>query len=78
MQEYKDVPNQYFSLICSTKSGDIIGTDGRAGLTKCNNEGQLLEYRSYSNSSRGQHQVAVYSDSLLSLPCDSEQAEEDA
>ena len=92
MQEYKvqsswtktidvsieDIPNQYFSLICSTKSGDIIGTDGRAGLTKCNNEGQLLEYRSYSNSSRGQHQVAVYSDSLLSLPCDSEQAEEDA
>lgn len=63
----EDIPNQYFSLICSTKSGDIVGTDGSTGLVKCNDKGQLQEHRSYRNGPY-QSQVAVYTESLLSLP----------
>ncbi|ESW26158.1 hypothetical protein PHAVU_003G095700 [Phaseolus vulgaris] len=71
-----EIPTKYFSLICSTKSGDIVGKDGNNGLVKCNSEGQLLEHRSYSNC-RSHSLVAVYTESLLSLPYDGDQAEED-
>ncbi|XP_047177058.1 F-box/kelch-repeat protein At3g23880-like [Vigna umbellata] len=66
----------YFSLICSTKSGDIVGTDGSQGLVKYNSEGELLEHRSYYDV-RGGLQMIVYNESLLSLSYDSDQAEED-
>ncbi|KAK7348261.1 hypothetical protein VNO80_22812 [Phaseolus coccineus] len=71
-----EIPTKYFSLICFTKSGDIVGTDGNNGLVKCNSEGQLLEHRSYSNC-RSHSLAAVYTESLLSLPYDGDQAEED-
>ncbi|CAJ1941214.1 unnamed protein product [Sphenostylis stenocarpa] len=71
-----EIPTQQFTPICSTKSGDIVGTDGANGLVKCNSEGQPQEHRSYCNS-RHASQVALYTESLLSLPCDSDQAEED-
>ncbi|KAK2358125.1 F-box/kelch-repeat protein [Trifolium repens] len=63
----------YFSLICSTKSGDIIGTDDGKRLVKYNDRGELLEDISYSYYHRGS-QAAMYTESLLSLPSDSEQA----
>ncbi|KAG4931991.1 hypothetical protein JHK87_045993 [Glycine soja] len=58
--------------ICSTEDGDIVGTDGCNVLIKCNDEGQLQEYQIYSN---GPYRSAVYTESLLSLPCDREPAE---
>ncbi|KAK2411915.1 F-box/kelch-repeat protein [Trifolium repens] len=66
---------QNFPPICSTKSGDIIGTNGHTGLDKYNDQGQLLEYHSYFNSKCG-WEVALYIESLLSLP-DNEQAQEE-
>ncbi|KAK7379925.1 hypothetical protein VNO78_34201 [Psophocarpus tetragonolobus] len=73
-----DIPTRYFSLICSTESGDIVGTDGSTGLVKCNDHGQLLEHQSYCNGPCGsQPQVAMYTESLLSLPYGSERHEED-
>jgi len=71
-----DIPFERFSLICATKSGDLVGTNGNNGLVKCNSEGQLLEHRCYCNGPRGSL-VAVYTESLLSLPYDGDQAEED-
>ncbi|RDX92868.1 F-box/kelch-repeat protein, partial [Mucuna pruriens] len=71
-----DIPIPFFSLICFTKSGDIVGTDGRTGLVKCDDKGQLQEHRSYCSGQIAFH-VAVYTESLLSLPFDSEKAEED-
>ncbi|KAG4908888.1 hypothetical protein JHK87_055004 [Glycine soja] len=38
---------------CVCKSGDIVGMDGRDGLVKCNDEGQLLEHQSYCCGSFG-------------------------
>ncbi|XP_014507390.1 F-box/kelch-repeat protein At3g06240-like [Vigna radiata var. radiata] len=73
---FDKIPIEWFKLICSTKSGDIVGTDGYNGLVKCNSEGELLEHRSYSDG-RGSSQMIVYSESLLSLPYDGDQAEED-
>ncbi|GAU41607.1 hypothetical protein TSUD_196770 [Trifolium subterraneum] len=61
----------YFSLICCTKSGDIIGTDDGKRLVKYNDRGELLEYLPYSYDHRGSH-AAMYTESLLSLPGDSE------
>jgi F-box interacting protein len=66
------ISTQYFTPICSTKSGDIIGTDGGNGLVKYDDEGQLLEHHTYCNDSRGSY-VAMYTESLLSLPGDNEQ-----
>ncbi|GAU41609.1 hypothetical protein TSUD_196790 [Trifolium subterraneum] len=65
----------YFSLICTTKSGDIIGSDNGKRLVKYNDRGQLLEYLSNSYSPH-EYQAAMYTESLLSLPSpiDSEQA----
>ncbi|RHN40014.1 putative F-box domain-containing protein [Medicago truncatula] len=59
-----------FSPIYSTKSGDIIGTDSGHGLVKYNNKGQLLEYLKMNPNAS---EVAMYTESLLSLPGDREQ-----
>jgi hypothetical protein len=61
-----------FSPLCSTKSGDIIGSDGGLGLVKYNDKGQLLEYCAYRNYPL-RSQAIVYTESLLSLPVDREQ-----
>ncbi|XP_061349787.1 F-box/kelch-repeat protein At3g23880-like [Gastrolobium bilobum] len=68
-----DIPTQYFSPICSTKNGDIVGLDGTKGFVKYNDKGLLQEY---CNDSHG-CQVAMYTESLLSLPGHTEQPEED-
>ncbi|XP_058759122.1 F-box/kelch-repeat protein At3g23880-like [Vicia villosa] len=67
------IPTRYFYPICCTRNGEIIGTDGGTGLFKYDDKGQLLEHHSYSNDPDG-CQVAVYIESLLSLPSDNEQA----
>jgi hypothetical protein len=59
--------------MCSTISGDIIGTDGGTELVKYDDKGQLLEHHCYYNDGFGS-QVAMYTQSLLSLPGDNEQA----
>ncbi|CAJ2634485.1 unnamed protein product [Trifolium pratense] len=63
-----------FPPICSTKSGDIIGTNSHTGLEKYNDRGLMLEYHSYFNGRCG-WEVALYTESLLSLP-NNEQAYE--
>ncbi|GAU41603.1 hypothetical protein TSUD_196730 [Trifolium subterraneum] len=60
-------PFDHYSPICSTKSGDIIKTNGRTQLAKYNDQGQLLERHSYFND-RHVCEVALYIESLLSLP----------
>ena len=67
-----DISIEYYPPICSTKCGVIIGTNGGAGLLKYDGNGQLLENRSYFNDPCGPL-VAMYTESLLSLPGDSEQ-----
>lgn len=62
-----------FSPLCSAKNGYIIGTDDPNRLVKYNHRGNLLECRSYYNESYGP-EVAVYTESLLSLPSDNQQA----
>nr|KYP69876.1 F-box/kelch-repeat protein At3g06240 family [Cajanus cajan] len=62
-----DIPTGCFSLICSTKDGDMVGTNGRCRLAKYNDKGQLLEHRSYCNGPC-RSQVSVYTESLFSLP----------
>ncbi|XP_058726929.1 F-box/kelch-repeat protein At3g06240-like, partial [Vicia villosa] len=64
--------DDYFSPICCTIKGDIIGT-GSTGLVKYDDKGQLLEHRSYGVVPHGS-QVAMYVESLLSLPVDSVQS----
>jgi hypothetical protein len=62
--------NSMLSPVWFTKSGDIIGIDGRARLVKYNDKGQLLGYHSYRyfySYERGL-QVVMYTESLLSLP----------
>jgi len=60
-----------FYPIYSTKSGDIIGTNGgQYGLVKYNNKGQLLEYLKMNPNAS---EVAMYTESLLSLPGNREQ-----
>ncbi|KEH18960.1 F-box protein interaction domain protein [Medicago truncatula] len=59
-----DIP--WFSPVYSTKSGDIIGTSNIGlGLVKYNNKGQLLEYFAMNSIAS---EVAMYTESLLSLP----------
>jgi hypothetical protein len=59
----------YFSPICSTKHGDIIGTVGSGVMVKYDNKGQLLEHCSYrKNGCRSL--VVMYTESLLSFPSD--------
>ncbi|XP_027331899.1 F-box/kelch-repeat protein At3g23880-like [Abrus precatorius] len=65
------IPTQYFSPICYSKSGDIIGIDGSTGLVKCNDRGQLLEHCTFGDNVHGRD-VAMYTESLLPLPGESE------
>ncbi|GAU25505.1 hypothetical protein TSUD_279890 [Trifolium subterraneum] len=67
------IPTKNFSPLRSTKSGDIVGTDDHTGLVKYTDEGQLLGHQSYGNNPYG-FQVAIFTESLLSLPGDNEQA----
>jgi hypothetical protein len=67
------IPFKNFSPLRSTKSGDIVGADDYTGLVKYNDEGQFLGHRSYGNNPHA-FQVAVYTESLLSLAEDSVQA----
>jgi len=62
-----------FSPLCSAKKGHIIGTDDPNRLVRYNHGGKLLECSSYYNESYGP-KVAVYTESLLSLPGDNQQA----
>ncbi|PNY17036.1 F-box/kelch-repeat protein [Trifolium pratense] len=67
------IPTKDFYPLTSTKSGDIVGIDYHTGLLKYNDEGQLLGHSSYCNNQYGL-QVAMYTESLLSLPGDNVQA----
>jgi len=63
----------YFSPICCTKSGDIIGRDGGTKrLVKYDDNGQLLEH--CSNCKDSFDGYTMYTDSLLSLPGGNEKA----
>ncbi|XP_058754988.1 uncharacterized protein LOC131628132 [Vicia villosa] len=56
------------SIVCLSNCGDIIATDGRGGLMKFNDKGQLLEYhccRKGMDSKRSQ--MALYTESMFSL-----------
>ncbi|MCH95388.1 F-box family protein [Trifolium medium] len=64
------IPNYYFSPICSTNNGDIIGTMCGTCLVKLNDKGQPLRHRSFRNSLSN---IVMYTESLLSLPGDNDQ-----
>ncbi|CAK8542482.1 unnamed protein product [Lathyrus sativus] len=62
------------SIVCFTNSGDIIGRDQEGRLMKFNDKGQLLEHYCNSKGIYSQRsQMALYTESLLSLPCGIEQ-----
>ncbi|AES80338.2 hypothetical protein MtrunA17_Chr7g0249011 [Medicago truncatula] len=63
-----------FSPICFTNCGDIVGPIAGGGLAKLNDKGQLQEYHSYGDRYFMRSQMAVYIESLLSLPDGTEQA----
>jgi len=64
-----------FHPICSTKNGDIVGTDGVTQLLKYNDRGQLLQHGSFWDGPLPfGSQVTVYTQSLLPLPGDNMQA----
>ncbi|XP_050917915.1 F-box/kelch-repeat protein At3g06240 [Lathyrus oleraceus] len=70
-------PHEFFP-ICSTKNGDIIGTDRDNILLRYNEEGETIDGASYilfpdGAVSRGSPSI-VYTESLLSLPGDDMQA----
>ncbi|XP_045831787.1 F-box only protein 8-like [Trifolium pratense] len=67
------IPTRCFSPACCTKSGDIIGRDLDNGLVKFDNKGQLLEHSSYFKGEHRESRVAMYTESLFSLPGNSEQ-----
>ncbi|KEH19140.1 F-box protein interaction domain protein [Medicago truncatula] len=70
-----DDPTLYFYPLCRTKSGDIIGINVGVELVKYDDNGQLLERSPHWESLWGvRSQVAMYTESLLSLPGDNEQA----
>jgi F-box interacting protein len=65
------IPTQYFTPICSTKSGNIFGTDYTARrLVMYNKKGKLRKHESYYGGPLGPpgHDVTTYTKSLLSLP----------
>jgi hypothetical protein len=66
------MPNfpDFINPICYVNNGDVIGTSPCSKLVKYNNKGQLLEFRSFRNSPS---EVVLYTESLLSLPCNNEQ-----
>ncbi|XP_050914396.1 F-box protein CPR1-like [Lathyrus oleraceus] len=62
------------SIVCFTNCGDIIGKDDEGGLIKFNDKGKLLEHHSGPKSIDSKtFEMAVYTESLLSLPCGIEQ-----
>jgi F-box interacting protein len=83
---------RYFSVICFTKNGDVVGKHGDTELVRFDDKGVMLERRDYcdyekkcticshpkeSHCACGKRSQAVtITESLLSLPCDSQQAEE--
>jgi len=62
------------SLVCCTKSGDIVGTNCCTGLVRYDEEGEFLEHSYYCKDSRNGFRLAMYTESLLSLPSDNEEA----
>jgi hypothetical protein len=61
----------YISLVCCTKSGDIVGTDGCTGLVRYDDdEGEFLEHNYYCKDSDNVFGLVVYTESLLSMPSD--------
>ncbi|XP_045786496.1 F-box/kelch-repeat protein At3g23880-like [Trifolium pratense] len=66
---FDGIPTHYFCPKYCAKNGDIVGTDTCNVLVKYNSKGQLLEHRSFSNDRYGSL-VALYTESLLSLPGD--------
>ncbi|KAF7813723.1 F-box/kelch-repeat protein [Senna tora] len=61
-----NIPNNCFYSIGLTQSGEIVGNDGYRGLVKCNDKGEVVEYRSFDTW----FQTVPYTETLLSLPCD--------
>jgi hypothetical protein len=59
-------PDPEFSPVCFTNCGDIAGP-ANGGLVELNVEGQLLKYHSYSDRCFMRSQMAVYTESVLSL-----------
>ncbi|XP_028761021.1 F-box/kelch-repeat protein At3g06240-like isoform X2 [Neltuma alba] len=73
-----EIPGDYFFPICLTKNGEIVGSDysdGGKGLVKCNDKGKVLEYLEYVYEVHEDNAI-VYTESLLSLPCDSGEEDE--
>ncbi|CAJ2659240.1 F-box/kelch-repeat protein [Trifolium pratense] len=66
------IPPSSFFPISYTKSGDIVATDGLTGFAKYNDEGELLGHHFYCYDPYG-FDVAMYTESLLSLPDDNVQ-----
>ena len=62
------------ALVCCTKSGDIVGTDYRTGWVRYDDKGEFLEHIYYCIDSRNEFRLAMYTESLLSLPSDNEEA----
>lgn len=67
-------PAPDFSPVCFTNGGDIVGPVADGGLAKLDDKGGLLEYHSYGDCHFVRSQMAVYTESLLSLPDGTEQA----
>ncbi|CAI8605982.1 unnamed protein product [Vicia faba] len=69
------LPALWFCPVCLTNCGDIVGTNNSDRLVKINNKGQLLEeHRSDHICYSYRSQMVVYTESLFSLPGDTEQA----
>jgi len=68
-----DISDESFSPLCCTKSGDIIGAHSGIGLVKYDDNGELIGRFSKWNVT-WDGSVAMFIESLLSLPCDNEQA----
>ncbi|XP_054786491.1 F-box/kelch-repeat protein At3g23880-like isoform X2 [Prosopis cineraria] len=71
-----EIPCDFLFPICLTESCEIVGSDGRNGIVKCNEKGQVLERGDYNYQMFEQNTV-VYTESLLSLPCDGGEGGED-
>ncbi|GAU13819.1 hypothetical protein TSUD_261460 [Trifolium subterraneum] len=69
-----DIPFKYIFPLTSTKSGDIVATDGVMTFVKYNDEGQVLWHCDFYNPHGSGTQVVMYTESLLSLPGDNVQA----
>jgi len=72
--DFSFYPAPGFSPVCFTNRGDIVGPVADGGLAKLNDKGQLQEYHSYGGRCFMRSEMAVYTESLLSLPDDTGQA----